>query len=287
MGYKVRLLRTYIPCGKSKDHYGEKMLVTDQFVFLHLPRAGGTFIYEVVKKFFPSAKEIGYHLPRALLPKKYSHLPLLGTVRNPWEFYVSWYQHQYSNVTYSLARNVLFGSLSHDRTLGFVETIKNALDLGVNNEKLDLLLNALPETFDYNNRNIPNVTRNLMEKIRGTGLGLYTFRFNHLFGESRDVFFCRVETLRTDLIAFFQKIGVETKALRNYVLSLDRKNVSDGLHYTTYYTRELADLISIRDRQLIERFGFTFSDKKEKSIAQIEQVARDEPRFVSNHSQLK
>jgi hypothetical protein len=36
------------------------MLVTDKFVFLHLPRAGGTFVYDVVKKFFPSAREIGY-----------------------------------------------------------------------------------------------------------------------------------------------------------------------------------------------------------------------------------
>ena len=63
------------------------MLVTDKFVFVHLPRSGGTFVYEVVRKFFPSALEIGYHLPRSLLPKEYGHLPVLGTVRNPWEFY--------------------------------------------------------------------------------------------------------------------------------------------------------------------------------------------------------
>ena len=65
------------------------MLVTDKFVFVHLPRSGGTFVSEVIRKFFPSAYEIGYHLPRTLLPREYSHLPVLGTVRNPWEFYVS------------------------------------------------------------------------------------------------------------------------------------------------------------------------------------------------------
>ena len=58
-------------------------------------------MYDVVRKFFPSAREIGYHLPRALLPGEYSHLPLLGTVRNPWDFYVSWYHYQYSNESYS------------------------------------------------------------------------------------------------------------------------------------------------------------------------------------------
>ena len=69
------------------------MIVTDKFVFVHLPRSGGTFVSEVIRKFFPSAHEIGYHLPRALLPREYSNLPVLGAVRNPWDFYVSWYHH--------------------------------------------------------------------------------------------------------------------------------------------------------------------------------------------------
>src|ERR1041385_386878 len=51
------------------------MIVTDKFVFVHLPRSGGTFTSEVIKRFFPSAQEIGYHLPRTLLPAEYSHLP--------------------------------------------------------------------------------------------------------------------------------------------------------------------------------------------------------------------
>jgi len=148
------------------------MIATDQFAFVHLPRSGGTFVSEVIKKFFPSAREIGYHLPRELLPAKYSHLPVLGTVRNPWEFYVSWYQHQYFNKNYSPKTNVLFSVLSEDRSLNFIGTLQNALDLGVNDNKLNALIQALPEDFDYQKRNIPNVTKSLMEKIRSSGLGL-------------------------------------------------------------------------------------------------------------------
>jgi hypothetical protein len=236
------------------------MLVTDKFVFLHLPRTGGTFIYEIVKRFFPSAREIGYHLPRVLLPKDSLHLPVLGTVRNPWEFYASWYQHQISNKRYSLATNVLFGNLSEDRSLDFAGTIHNALDLGVRDEKLDRLIQALPQNFEYEKRHIPNLTKDLMEKIRGTGLGLYTFRFQQLFGQADDVFFCRVETLRTDLVKFFDHVGSQNESLREYVLSLDKKNTSDHLHYSTYYTRELAELVSSRDRPIIQRFGYTFEN---------------------------
>jgi hypothetical protein len=243
------------------------MLVTDKFVFLHLPRAGGTFVYEVIRKFFPSAHEIGYHLPRELLPREYLHLPILGTVRNPWEFYVSWYHHQYSNIRYSPLTNVLFASLSDNRKLDFLQTIRNALDLGVNDDKLNVLIQALPENLDYQKRHIPNLTKKMMRKIQGTGLGLYTFRFNQLFGQADDVFFCRVESLRSDLLDFFERIGIANEDLRNYVFGLDKKNISESLHYSTYYTPELVDLVSIHDCQLVDRFGFTFDDKRQKSEA--------------------
>jgi hypothetical protein len=230
------------------------MIVTDKFVFVHLPRSGGTFVSEVIRKFFPSAHEIGYHLPRVALPAQYSHLPVLGGVRNPWDFYASWYHHQHSNTRYS----PLFCGLSENRKLDFAQTIRNALDLGVSDEKLDLLIQGLPENFNYQTKNISNVTHNVMQKIRGTGLGLYTFRFNQMFEPAEDVFFCRVESLRSDLMAFFERIGAASDALRSYVVGLGKKNISEHLHYSSYYTCELAALVLIRDRPLIERFGYVF-----------------------------
>ena len=243
------------------------MLITDKFVFLHLPRAGGTFVYEVIRNFFPSAREIGYHFPRELLPREYSHLPVLGTARNPWEFYVSWYHYHHSSDTYSPSKNVLFFCVSEDRKLDFVQTIRNVLDLGVSEEKLDFLIQSLPDNFDYQKRKIPNLTKELMRKIRGTGLGLYTFRFNQTFGQADDVFFCRVETLRSDLMAFFESIGVANDDLRRHVLGLQKKNISEHGHYSTYYTPELAELVSVRDRRVVERFGFTFEDGLQKTDA--------------------
>lgn len=230
------------------------MLVSDKFVFLHLPRTGGTFVYEVIRKFFPSAREIGYHFPRELLPGEYSHLPILGTVRNPWEFYISWYHHVRPRGTAS----ILFSWLSENGRLGLIGTIRNALNLGVNDERLDALIETLPEQVDYSRRNIPNMTKDAMRKVRGTGVGYYTFRFNHLFGNADDVFFCRLETLRQDLVAFFEGIGAATDELRDYVLRLDKKNTAEYAPASTYYTAELAELVRIRDRQLVERFGFTF-----------------------------
>jgi hypothetical protein len=230
------------------------MLITDKFVFLHLPRAGGTFVYEVVRKFFPSAREIGYHFPRELLPREYSHLPILGVVRNPWEFYVSWYEHVRPRNTAS----IMFSWLSENGKLDFVETTRNALNLGANNERLDVLIEMLPEQVDYGRRNIPNITKDSMRKVRGTGVGYYTFRFNQIFGNPEDVFFCRLNSLREDLVAFFNGIGVATGELRDYVLCLDKKNTSEHSQESSYYPSDLAELVQIRDRELVERFGFSF-----------------------------
>ena len=240
------------------------MIVTDKFVFIHLPRSGGTFVSDVISKFFPTAREIGYHLPLSLLPKEFSHLPVLGAVRNPWEFYVSWYNH----VLPRDAATILVSWMSDNGKLGFEDTTRHALNLGVNNERLDVLIERLPEEADYGKRNIPNITKDAMRRIRGTGVGYYTFRFNHLFGNANDVFVSRTETLRQDLLRFFERIGAATDELREHVLRADKKNISEHLHYSTYYTPELAKLVSVRDRQLIERFGYAFEQASTDQIGE-------------------
>jgi hypothetical protein len=240
------------------------MIVTDKFVFVHLPRSGGTFVSEVIRKFFPSAHEIGYHFPRTLLPREYSQLPVLGAVRNPWEFYVSWYHHVWPRD----AATILVSWVTENGKLGFVGTTRNALNLGVNDERLDVLIEMLPEHVDYGRRNIPNITKEAMRRVRGTGVGYYTFRFNHLFGNVDDVFICRLETLRQDLVAFFDRIGAATDELRDYVLLLDKKNIAEYRHYSTYYTPELTKLVSLRDRPLIERFGYVFEQASSAASAE-------------------
>ena len=230
------------------------MIVTDKFVFIHLARTGGTFVSEVIRKFFPEAREIGRHLPRELLPREYSHLPVLGTVRNPWEFYVSSYHYVWSRH----AASTFVSWMSDNGRLGFTDSIRNLLNLGLDDERLDALIETLPEQVDYRRRNIPNMTKDAMRRARGTGVGYYTFRFNYLFGNADDVFFCRLETLRQDLFAFFERIGAASDELLDYVLRLDKKNISEHLHYSAYYTPELTELVLIRDRALIERFGYAF-----------------------------
>ena len=230
------------------------MIVTDKFVFVHLPRSGGTFICELIRKFFPSAREIGHHMPRKLLPQKYSHLPVLGTIRNPWDFYVSFYHYVQSKS----AASTFLAWMRENSTADFRGSIRNILNLTTDEQRLDKLLSLLPEQVDYSRTQIPNVSKHTLEKVRGSGVGYYTFRFNELFGNPDDVSICRLETLREDLLSFFEALDLMTDQLRNYVLCSDKKNAAEHSHYSTYYSSELAELVSIRDRQLIERFRYVY-----------------------------
>jgi hypothetical protein len=208
----------------------------------------------LIKRFFPSAREIGYHFPRELLPAEYSHLPVLGAVRNPWDFYVSWYYHVWPRD----AATPLISWVTENGRLDFAGSARHAINFAGDTKRFDELIKVMPERVDYGRRQIPNITKAALSKIRGAPMGYYTFRFHQLFGSPDDVFICRFENLRESLLEFFDKIGATTESLRDYVLHEEKKNASDHRHYSSYYTPELAELVAVRDHALIEKFGYRF-----------------------------
>ena len=67
------------------------MIVTDKFAFVHMHKTGGQSLLNIIGASIPDARQIGYHYPFHLLPEEYRDRPLVGMVRNPWDWYLSWY----------------------------------------------------------------------------------------------------------------------------------------------------------------------------------------------------
>ena len=67
------------------------MIVTENFVYVHVSRSGGTFLNKLILEQFPEARKIQYHGQLRDLPDEYAELPVIGFVRNPWDWYVSMY----------------------------------------------------------------------------------------------------------------------------------------------------------------------------------------------------
>jgi hypothetical protein len=229
------------------------MITTDRFVFLHLHKSGGTFVNECLLRFLPDARQIGYHLPRSLVPPEAAALPVLGFVRNPWSYYVSWYSFQEARPK----PNFLFRILSEDGRLGFEETVRNMLNLGAGSLRLDLLLRALPGQYSNQGLNLP---RFALAPIRDTRLGFYTFLYRYLYaGGSTPVVVGRLELLRDELIPMLESVGQPVGTdMRQYVEHEAPANTSSHAAYAEYYGAALRELVAERDAEIIARHGYRF-----------------------------
>jgi hypothetical protein len=229
------------------------MIATARFVHIHLHKSGGTFVNECLLRFFPEAQRLGYHLPRSLIPVEWASLPVLGFVRNPWSYYVSWYAFQSRRPQ----PNALFRVLSEDGSLDFKATLRNMLSLGEQGGKLDELLPRLPAAYGTHGLNLPAFA---LAPIRDSGLGFYSYLFRYMYaGDPERLHVGRTETLRADLPAFFERIGVApSQPLLDFIRHQPPLNASRHEAFASYYDRDARELVRARDGALIERFGFRF-----------------------------
>lgn len=227
------------------------MIVTEKFVYVHLHKSGGTFVNECLMRFCPGARMLGYHLPRCMIPSEFAHLPVLGFVRNPWSYYVSWFAFQ----SQMAQPNALFRIASENRSLDFSDTLRNLLDLGSGSDKLDTLMQHLPKAYGNQGLNLPGFA---LAPIRNSGRGLYSYLFDYMYGGERaQTTIGRVDNLRTDLLNFLESIeGALTPQLREFIEQATPRNSSHHDAFHDYYTNETAALVSERDRLVVERFGY-------------------------------
>jgi len=229
------------------------MIVTPRFVFLHLHKSGGTFVNECLLKFVPGARHVGYHLPRRMIPQAHAHLPVLGFVRNPWSYYVSWYSFQLERPN----PNFLFRILSDDGRLDFDTTLRNMLDLGAGSVRLEMLLRSLPPAYSNQGLNLPNFA---LAPIRDTRLGFYTYLYRYLYqGGAVPVSVGRMEELRHDLEPMLARTGQSVSDdMREYIDKELPRNPSTHAAYVQYYDKALRELVAKRDEEIIVRHQYRF-----------------------------
>ena len=230
------------------------MIASPRFVFLHLHKSGGTFVNECLLRFVPQARQLGYHLPRTAIPAELAALPVLGVVRNPWSYYVSWYAFQAARPQ----PNALFRVLSEGGRAGFAGTIRNALELSSDTTLLERVVAALPANYTGRGLNMPGVA---LAPIAASGLGLYAYLYRYLFGAGGPTHAARMERLRQELPTMLQAVGEPVSdALRQHLATAAASNVSTHGPYADYYAPALRELVAERDAPVIQRYGYRFGD---------------------------
>ncbi len=228
------------------------MIVCDDFVFLHLHKSGGTFINQLMLRCLPNARMVGYHLPYAQLPEAHRTLPVLGVVRNPWAYYVSWFHFQSGQAQ----PNPLYLICSDEGRLGFEETVHNLVALQGDTRRLEALTQAVPERFVNHGLNL---TKSCVAALGGSGLGFYSFLYNRLFTGVADLTLIQVETLRPELRAFLKKrLRTPSPEADHFITTAPMLNTTTHGPHRGYYPPALRDLVAQLDAPIIERHGYRF-----------------------------
>jgi hypothetical protein len=233
------------------------MIATDRFVFLHLERTGGNFFSEFLRLFIPG-EELGYHAPRSRLPERYAHLPVIGFIRNPWDWYVSFYYH----------KRFRLDILRNDpalENLDFASATRALLHLGSDrppfNEVKQGFVNLCPELPPEESM---GVTKSELQEFRDEGIGFYTWMVLRMFSCNRsldDVRFGRFENLVGEIARLLAGFDHEiTDEMSAALRALENPNPTHHGHYSAYYDDELRARVARQDRLIIERFGYTVED---------------------------
>jgi hypothetical protein len=252
------------------------MIITDQFVFIHLHKTGGQTLNEIITSCMPNHRVVGYHYPRSMVPVNCTALPVVGMVRNPWAWYVSWYCFNRR----STIHNTLFKVVSGHGSADFKATVRNLVMLGSDDEssrqQRDELVRLLPETLDHN-RGV-GLTKDDIRSFSDQDHGYFSWLTARMFGDIDDgvTLIGKAENLQHDFLAFMQRLGVnELDRLRDAFSRSERRNTSQHSHYSHYYDDELHRLVLRKDRQIIERFAYRYATVGPKAVIGATALATD------------
>jgi hypothetical protein len=227
------------------------MIVTPHFICIHLQKTGGSFIREYLTNNIPNAKYNGIVHDKACdIPKRYRQKPILGTIRNPWDWYVSWYA-------------------STQRT----EALKGPFKVLHPNGKQTNFVEFMSKIANLNTK-VHNIDFGLINRL---GIGIYTYYYIQSYCRNQAVVFkalktksitddmvfnihlCRTENLREDLTNFLADttVGI-TEQQKNTLATMAKVNTSKHGRYQEYYDAKLRQSVEKMDKYIVNRFGYTF-----------------------------
>ena len=235
------------------------MIITEHFVFIHMHKTGGQTLNDIIQRCIPAHRTVGYHFPHNEIPPEFAALPRVGMVRNPWDWYVSWYAfNQRPNI-----RNQLYAIVSDRDQADFKTTVTNLINLGsddrLSKRHRDELVDLLPESLD-NNRGV-GLNKDCIRNFSDNETGYYSWLFKRMLGDDHDgqLHVGKFENLQEDFLDIMNRLTVmEAADLQREFDKSERKNPSRHSHYSHYYDDALRDLVARKEHGLIQQYDYRF-----------------------------
>lgn len=207
------------------------MILTTRFVFIHVPRTGGTFVRQLFLEAAPPewhSRILEGHPGACDIPAELHHLPRIAVVRNPFDWYVSWFHYMLQ-----IGGNPIFEAVAPSAgDPDFKRCIRDLLELPV--------------------------TRFFPVPEEGRCLS-FSWYFHHLLGEDLEaVRIARFENLRQELARVFASVVALPEPFARRIAEAPPANPSHRERYRSYYDADLVRAVEHADRPLLDRFGYRF-----------------------------
>ncbi len=240
------------------------MIITKYFVYIHTSRSAGTFLNKLIIEHVPEARMLQYHGHLRDLPDEHLHLPVIGFVRNPWDWYVSMF------ADYRRKQQYVYQIVSERGAAGFKETVFRFLKLGDNSEQskkfLQQLVDTAPTVINARSpgrRQLPGLRAEHFANFP-EDQGYYSWLFQLMYQSEKDhcIHIGRFENLREEALRLFEQTGTPiTKGITTYLK--DGKVLNSSPRPPAYragFGPELEQLVAEKDKYLIDRFDYVFSE---------------------------
>ena len=210
------------------------MIVTKYFVYIHTSRTAGTFLNKLILEHVPEARMLQYHGHLRDLPGTFSHLPVIGFVRNPWDWYVSMF------CDYRRKQQYIFQILSAGGAHDFETTVSRFLRLGDQSAESKRLLNQIVNTAPrVINAHTPPRRRNPGLRSEHFAAfpeqhGYYSWLFQLMYESENSprIHIGRFEDLREEALRLFKITGTPiTDGIATYLKEAEALNPSPRPNY--------------------------------------------------------
>jgi len=223
------------------------MIVTDNALYLHMPKTGGNWVREVLKSI--TIEDFGHRLPSNDFYRPNVYL----FVRNPWQWYNSLYHYLiYGSEIYNPADNFidpLIRAFGHTPSFAeFIETLCYPTDMykkkvSILSKSSDLVRNTSQTPF--------------WEMWLSTNGSLYEVVSNNFIATATKI--GTTENIAVDLRQMLVESGDLTPKIDHLLITTLHKNVENCLvDYQTLYTEHLRSVVAETSKSLIERFKYAF-----------------------------
>lgn len=203
-------------------------MITNQFIFIHIPKTGGTFIRNFIKNKNFNIINNEIHLTIKQSENYISNVPSFCFVRNPWDFYVSRFFYRQKILT---KNNGINGFIPLELTGGNKQGFKKHIIM-------------LDELFE----------NNLETKSKCRALKIINIeKIYEIFTENRTTYIGYFENFKNDLFNIFSKILNTPIKIPN-----NKENESKHEIYSKYYDDELIKIIEKWDKNYIKKFNYKF-----------------------------